>query len=376
MKRASILIVVLLVGLAAGQEPPPFGTELQEWSLQMSGAYAGSGMTWRRDEGRFYLMDQGYAGQFRVWKLDPADPPATIESVPWTFANLGATTTDIPWCIAWDSDSACFWISQLPDGNIYGGCYLMRHVWNGSRWVWGGTPSDSWCITDDTGQTRVLWFAGMEKWHERGYFVGTTVASRPDTGDIRCFEPYTKTVVRRIVCGDYGYRGLTLVPWDSCYILACGWSTGEYHKLDSLGSLIQSAPATYGPADWALHVPSVIRPEDTVCAYCINTDPVNHFVRVSVGMLWGQLGSVGVREEQPSTGSRRQAATVARGVLIYQQTANSSQPAAELLDINGRHIMFLQHGPNDVRHIAPGVYFVRSAESGKRSAVRKVVIQR
>ncbi|UCG43117.1 MAG: hypothetical protein JSU73_00440, partial [candidate division WOR-3 bacterium] len=71
---------------------------------------------------------------------------------------------------------------------------------------------------------------------------------------------------------------------------------------------------------------------------------------------------------------------------------------AKLLDASGRAVMDLRPGPNDIRHVAPGVYFVitpsplpsppqgerkkerglRSAASGKRSAVsvRKVVIQR
>jgi hypothetical protein len=49
---------------------------------------------------------------------------------------------------------------------------------------------------------------------------------------------------------------------------------------------------------------------------------------------------------------------------------------AELLDITGRKVMDLQAGLNDIRRIAPGVYFLRSADSGKRSAVTKVVIPR
>jgi hypothetical protein len=79
-------------------------------------------------------------------------------------------------------------------------------------------------------------------------------------------------------------------------------------------------------------------------------------------------------------------------------------PVPALLDITGRRVMDLQPGPNDIRHVAPGVYFVvtpsplpsgaapgfakppegerrkergvRSVESGGWSAVRKVVIQR
>jgi hypothetical protein len=51
---------------------------------------------------------------------------------------------------------------------------------------------------------------------------------------------------------------------------------------------------------------------------------------------------------------------------------------ALLLDVAGRKVMELQRGENDIRYLAPGVYFVRTAESGTRSAVsvRKVVIQR
>jgi hypothetical protein len=51
-------------------------------------------------------------------------------------------------------------------------------------------------------------------------------------------------------------------------------------------------------------------------------------------------------------------------------------PRPALLDISGRKVMDLQPGENDVRGVAPGVYFVRTAESSGRSAVRKIVIQR
>jgi YVTN family beta-propeller protein len=54
-------------------------------------------------------------------------------------------------------------------------------------------------------------------------------------------------------------------------------------------------------------------------------------------------------------------------------------PRPALLDITGRQVMSLQPGENDIRHIAPGVYFVRRPETEDRkprSAARKVVIQR
>jgi hypothetical protein len=44
-----------------------------------------------------------------------------------------------------------------------------------------------------------------------------------------------------------------------------------------------------------------------------------------------------------------------------------------LLDISGRKVLDLSPGENDVRHLAPGVYFIREAQA---RSVRKVVITR
>jgi len=52
---------------------------------------------------------------------------------------------------------------------------------------------------------------------------------------------------------------------------------------------------------------------------------------------------------------------------------------AVLLDVSGRKVMDLKPGANDVRALAPGVYFVREelqASSPKPQAVRKVVVAR
>jgi hypothetical protein len=53
-------------------------------------------------------------------------------------------------------------------------------------------------------------------------------------------------------------------------------------------------------------------------------------------------------------------------------------PAPCLLNATGRKVTGLVPGPNDVRHLAPGVYFVRQASGVERpaSSVHKVVITR
>jgi len=49
-----------------------------------------------------------------------------------------------------------------------------------------------------------------------------------------------------------------------------------------------------------------------------------------------------------------------------------------LIDIGGRKVMDLQPGENDVRALAPGVYFMRQASSVEHQAsnVSKVVVTR
>jgi len=71
--------------------------------------------------------------------------------------------------------------------------------------------------------------------------------------------------------------------------------------------------------------------------------------------------------------------TIVRKVLMLGAVDSRQNTGyrADLLDITGRKVLNLLPGANDVRRLAPGVYFVRSepsAVSRKPSAVRKVVI--
>jgi hypothetical protein len=72
--------------------------------------------------------------------------------------------------------------------------------------------------------------------------------------------------------------------------------------------------------------------------------------------------------------------TVVRAVLNMGQrlTADGSRLGIGLYDAAGRKVMALVPGPNDVRGLAPGVYFVRRASGVERQAsgVNKVVVTR
>jgi hypothetical protein len=212
-------------------DQPPFGTVMQQWNLTMSGSYKGSGITWRRDSGRFYVMDQGR----RMWSLDPANPTGTMRNENWTFPNLGGSAADISWGLAWDDDSGCFWMSNIIDGSVYGGCHLLRMSATGT---WTG---DSWLVGTGTngGGLSLLWAGGMEKWIDRGFFCVAPIASSPSPNNyVAKFDPYTKTNLGRVAEGDLtSERGCALVPYDSLYIMTCGWNRNNWRKRDSSGHL-------------------------------------------------------------------------------------------------------------------------------------------
>ncbi|MBM3323180.1 hypothetical protein FJY69_06860, partial [candidate division WOR-3 bacterium] len=74
---------------------------------------------------------------------------------------------------------------------------------------------------------------------------------------------------------------------------------------------------------------------------------------------WAKLSPLPGAEETPSPEVRTAnvGPTVVRGVLSLPASGEGRMANGELLDISGRSVMELQPGPNDVRRLAPGVYF-------------------
>jgi len=95
--------------------------------------------------------------------------------------------------------------------------------------------------------------------------------------------------------------------------------------------------------------------------------------------LWARLGDVPGIEQAQDLQSRRatDGASIVRGVLHLGERVSSSpsSSAGHLMDVSGRKVLNLQPGANDVRALAPGVYFVRTAQA-QAQAVQKVVVTR
>jgi hypothetical protein len=109
-----------------------------------------------------------------------------------------------------------------------------------------------------------------------------------------------------------------------------------------------------------------------------NSDPepaLQARIRAAVIQYAGVAGSGGVPLVRTKS-----AATVVRGVLVLGGVSSRQKTAyrAELMDVSGCKVMNLRTGANDVRGLAPGVYFVRDEGQGTRDVgrTRKVVVTR
>jgi len=98
--------------------------------------------------------------------------------------------------------------------------------------------------------------------------------------------------------------------------------------------------------------------------------------------VWGKIDPNPGVTEAPNAKVRtaKPLPTIIRGVLCLPLASSVEREASSvLLDVSGRKVMDVRPGANDVRALAPGVYFVREepqATSLKPQAVRKVIITR
>jgi hypothetical protein len=148
-------------------------------------------------------------------------------------------------------------------------------------------------------------------------------------------------------------------------------------RIDTAGNLIRSG-AWFG-------IPGSHNGFDAVCGSgpdllllfsCWTDAAFGH--RYSAYRLWGRLGEVPGIADAGNQQAKRVAggATIVRGVLLLSGRTSSSP--SWLLDAAGRSVMELRPGANDVRGLAPGVYFVREATGVGREASRvtKVIVTR
>jgi hypothetical protein len=82
----------------------------------------------------------------------------------------------------------------------------------------------------------------------------------------------------------------------------------------------------------------------------------------------------GIQESRkPQASDPKLDVCIIRGNLMWSATTPSLRARGELLDVDGRKVLALKPGANDVSHLAPGVYFVWSATTPSLPAMSETL---
>jgi hypothetical protein len=221
-------------------------------------------------------------------------------------------------------------------------------------WIWTQNRTG----TDDLFAQK-LDSSGARCWDTTGVWVGTT-----DTAD---GYPFTATV---------DGRGGAITAWP---LFHTDRNSDEYAQhVDSVGNLCWSDTglAVCRDTDDQRRTPAVV------------SDGDGGAIVVWLELRWGVGSAICAQrvvdgawiEETPNAEVRtaNTSPTVVRGVLELQVGSRQQQvDRGELIDASGRSVLGLHTGPNDVRHLSPGVYFVHIVQGqAQAQAIQKIVITR
>jgi YVTN family beta-propeller protein len=168
------------------------------------------------------------------------------------------------------------------------------------------------------------------------------------------------TVVATVVAGD-GPTALSYNPYDNL-VYCANLGSDDITIIDGTGlGVIATVPVGKSPIDLCYGEPL----NKVFCANALGS---------SISVLTGFIGIA--EHRSPASSAALPIATIICRVLCLPPASGVEREASSvLLDISGRKVLDLHPGANDVRSLAPGVYFVREAQA-QAQAVRKVIITR
>ena len=214
-------------------------------------------------------------------------------------------------------------------------------------------------VADPTSPVRIYEGSGS-RLNGRGIAVRDTFAyflSNYDTLWVYSISnPYAPAIIGWSPSGSH--RGFDLVLLDSYAYAGC-----QDFRVFSLSSPAQPTSVGYYETPY----------------YAMDIDTSGGYIYVAcylAGVEVLEMLPVGIAESRQVGGEQaRNAASVVRGVLFLPEaSSHKPQAASWLLDVSGRKVLVLHPGANDVRALAPGVYFVIEAQAqAQAQAVRKVI---
>ncbi|MEO0005000.1 MAG: hypothetical protein ABIK49_03240 [candidate division WOR-3 bacterium] len=188
------------------------------------------------------------------------------------------------------------------------------------------------------------------------------IPERWESGVRQCtlfvIDPNTDSIINKVIYRDYPVEVLVWVPWSNRLYFSNMWFNLWVLdcSTDSIIARLQlSRTGEYaGPCDIQL---DPIRQR----IFAIGCDSNAQAVYVLRDVV------PGVEEKKVEMSGNLSLPTVIRNVLRWEPV--SGHRSSVLLDVSGRKVLDLLPGVNDVRHLAPGVYFIEIGSSIERKVV-------
>ena len=298
--------------------------------------------------------------------LDPGDTLCTAWSA-WTPV-VAANGTN--WLVAWHD-----WRSEMNPG-VYGARITSAgQVLDSGGFTIGAAEEGEDCASlasDGTNYLAVWQRFDGSMFDMRGARISTAGVLLDSFMVQPAVDSYSTPPIVRFDGTNYG------AVWvDSSWGSAWGISGAQ---ISTEGEVI-GVGRIASPLAWHTYYPIVSMAfgagSQALCAYPCWTDEYQGRT-YNTTRIWGKVGALsGVQEAGAERLLSGSAGTVVRGVLFVSEASSHKPQTASLLDISGRKVLDLRPGANDVRSLAPGVYFVREAQAqAQAQAVRKVVVTR
>jgi len=308
------------------------------------------------DAGLYYSTNRGEAWTLKGDWFDSAGDVAASQPPASIVVATGRLRDSL--AVLFSTDSGQAWSQSLLCGGGMGRAVALSSVEPG-RFLVGGDSAGNAILyaTRDTGRTWVRAGTGLNGTincirfgpsSRNDLYCGTSDGAYHSSDTGRTWQDRGLSDVNSIV---YTQRGAILAGTDSgVFVTYSGggtWYNYSSGLVDSQVTSVATAPPGY-----------------------------NVFAGTKHAGLFLGYEPPGISEEQRRTSCPRDyLATIVRRVLFLP-----SLPAADcsLLSADGRKLSDLHPGANDVRALAPGVYFIRGpkTEGGRPGVVRKVVITR
>ncbi|MGC9110730.1 MAG: YncE family protein [candidate division WOR-3 bacterium] len=226
-----------------------------------------------------------------------------------------------------------------------------------------GYLDDFASVVDTKNDTFIRWFpiavqyAGLVPFAldtiDNKFYCARARQEWPDT--LYVIDCFTDSIVKKIVEAGWGPLSVRWASWNN-RLYFTGGPRGETLKVldcrtDSvIGRLYLHQYGLTGP-------PHLILDPDRRRIFAVGRDSSLYVLREVVPGV----------EQRGEKGFNRLEPTIVRNILYLPDTGD---PGYVLLDITGSRVRELKSGANDVRSVAPGVYFIREDSA----VVRKVVI--